>query len=166
MKQNNTKKMMQITLLLSLSIVLHFFDPPLPVPVPGVRLGLANIIGVIVLDWFGAKDMLFVNILRVLLVGLMRGTLLSLAFFTSLSGVLVSSFVIILLYKLFKPSILICSVTGAIFHPIGQIMAIVKWYGDFRYAWGTLPLILMFSIPTGILTGIVAEKALERLRRG
>ncbi len=160
--RKDTIRMMHLTLFLSLSIVLHFFDPGLNVL--GAKLGIANIVGIIVLKWYGPKAMITNNILRVLLVGLMRGNLFNIPFFTSFVGVLSSTIVVIIVDKIFNPSILMLSVVSAIIHPIGQTFVIASIY-SFNYVFLTLPLVLILSVLTGVTTGLISEKVLERLGR-
>ncbi len=159
---NGTRKMMHLTLFLTLSIVLHAFDPGLNVL--GAKLGIANIVGIVVLKWYGPKAMISNNLLRVLLVSIMRATLLSIPFYTSLSGVGLSSLVVIILYKLFNPSVLMLSVVSSIFHPIGQIIVISRIY-SLNQVFILLPLLLILSVTTGVLTGIISTKTLDRLNR-
>lgn len=160
--RRDTVRMMHLTLFLSLSIVLHFFDPGLNVL--GAKLGIANIVGIVVLKWYGPKAMITNNLLRVLLVGLMRGNLFNIPFFTSLVGVTSSTIVVILINYIANPSILVLSVISAIIHPIGQTFVIARIY-SLNYVFLTLPLVLILSVLTGVTTGIITEKVLERLRR-
>lgn len=153
---------MHLTLFLTLSIVLHAFDPGLNVL--GAKLGIANIVGIIVLKWYGPKAMITNNLLRVLLVSIMRATLLSIPFYTSLAGVSLSSLVVIILYKLFNPSVLMLSVASSIFHPIGQIIVISRIY-SLNQVFILLPLLLILSVTTGVVTGIISTKTLDRLNR-
>lgn len=153
---------MHLTLFLSLSIVLHAFDPGLNVL--GAKLGIANIVGIIVLKWYGPKAMISNNLLRVLLVSIMRATLLSIPFYTSLAGVFLSSLVVIILHKLFNPSVLMLSVASSIFHPIGQIIVISRIY-SLNQVFILLPLLLILSVTTGVVTGIISTKTLDRLNR-
>ncbi len=153
---------MHLTLFLTLSIVLHAFDPGLNVL--GAKLGIANIVGIIVLKWYGPKAMVTNNLLRVLLVSIMRATLLSIPFYTSLAGVSLSSLVVIIIYKLFNPSVLMLSVVSSIFHPIGQIIVISRIY-SLNQVFILLPLLLILSVTTGVLTGIISTKTLDRLNR-
>lgn len=160
--QNNTKKMMHLTLFLTLSIVLHAFDPGLNVL--GAKLGIANIVGIVVLKWYGPKEMLANNLLRVLMVSIMRATLFSIPFYTSLVGVSLSSIVVILADYLFKPSILMLSVISSIFHPLGQIFVISRIY-SLNQIFVMLPLLLALSMSAGVATGLITTKTLDRLKR-
>lgn len=72
-----TKQMMNITMLIAISILFHLIEAtiPLPLPIPGFKLGLANIVGLVALYMYNAEVMLSVNLMRVLLASLMRGIL-------------------------------------------------------------------------------------------
>ena len=159
---NNTRKMMHLTLFLTLSIVLHAFDPGLNFL--GAKLGISNIVGVIVLKWYGPKAMISNNLLRVLLVSIMRGSLLSIPFYTSLAGVALSTLVVIIINLLLKPSVLMLSVVSSIFHPLGQIFVISRIY-NLNQVYVLLPPLLILSVITGVLTGIISTKTLDRLNR-
>ena len=78
---------------LALGVVLNIIESLLPVliPVPGVKLGIANTIGLIVLYFYGAKEYILIGFLRVLLVALLRTGIGSTAFLLSLSGWLIST---------------------------------------------------------------------------
>lgn len=156
----DTKKMMHLTLFLALSIVLHFFDPGLGYL--GAKLGIANIVGVVVLKWYGPKAMINNNLLRVLVVSLMRGTLFNTPFYTSLVGVGLSTLVVIIINRLMDPSILMLSVVSSIFHPIGQIVVISKLY-SVNQIFFMLPILLILSIMAGVASGKVTEEVLNRM---
>ncbi len=96
------KKYMRLVMLLSMSIVLSIIESFIPLFngfIPGLKLGLANIIVLIVLYKYEFKDVIFVSILRVIVVGIMRTGLFSVNFFFSLSGALFSCFAMALVKK-------------------------------------------------------------------
>lgn len=99
--RNDTKRMTTITMLIALSIVFHMVESmiPVPVPIPGFKLGLANIVGLIALYLYGARVMLEVNLMRVVFASLLRGVLFGTGFWLSLCGVILSSLACIIAYK-------------------------------------------------------------------
>jgi heptaprenyl diphosphate synthase len=156
------RKMTTITMLLAMSIVFHMIEPVIPLPVPGVKLGLANIFGLIALFLFGVKEMLGINFMRVLIASLLRGIIFGTGFWLSLTGVALSSFIVVVFYRYTKLSIVGLSVAAAAFHNIGQILAITLiWASVFLIYW--LPPMIWLSIPTGILTGTLAKEAIRRV---
>lgn len=161
-RKNRVRKMTIVTMLLAMSIVFHMVEPVVPLPVPGVKLGLANVLGLIALFLYGPNEMLGINLSRVLIASLLRGILFGVGFWLSLTGVILSTSIVILLHRYSRLSIVGLSVASAAFHNIGQILAImVIWSSIFMVYW--LPPMIWLSIPTGILTGILAKEAIKRV---
>lgn len=158
------RKFTRLSLLLSLSIVLNIIEDSIPIfngLIPGLKLGLANIVILFVLFTYSFKEAFYVSVLRVILVGILRG-LFGIAFFFSIGGSIFSIIAMYISKKITKLSIIGVSIIGSIFHSIGQIIIsifIIKTTAIIFY----LPWLLLFSIPTGIITGMVAKKLLESL---
>jgi heptaprenyl diphosphate synthase len=104
-----------------------------------------------------------VSLLRVVIVGITRTGLFSVAFFFSLGGAFLSIIMMSLFKKLTNLSVIGVSIIGSISHSIGQIiMAIILIKSNLMVMY--LPWLLMFSIPTGIITGKIALKMLENFK--
>ncbi|MBE0701064.1 MAG: Gx transporter family protein, partial [Acholeplasmataceae bacterium] len=147
--------------LLAIAIVLSIVESMIPViPVPGAKLGFANIVTLIVIYTFSAKEGVFITVLRVILVSLLMAKFLSPVFYMSLSGGLVASIAMGLLKKTDFFGVIGVSVIGSIFHCIGQIVAGVFVIGDAVVLY-YLPIMLLLSVPTGILVGIITKKFLD-----
>lgn len=158
------KKFMRLTMLLSFSIVLSIIESFIPLfngYIPGLKLGLANIIVVMVLYKYSVKDVFFVSILRVFVVGILRTGLFSVNFFFSLTGALFSCIAMII-FKKTKLSMVGVSIIGSIFHSLGQIVIAVVMLKNSNMIY-YLPWLLLFSIPTGLFVGIVSKKMLSEL---
>lgn len=158
------KKYMRLVMLLSMSIVLSIIESFIPLFngfIPGLKLGLANIIVLIVLYKYEFKDVIFVSILRVIVVGIMRTGLFSVNFFFSLSGALFSCFAMALVKKTHL-SMIGVSVVGSIFHSIGQILIAILFLNNSNMVY-YLPWLLLFSIPTGLFIGYVSKILLNEL---
>lgn len=171
MKRNtsNTSKrisdLTRLSLFLAMGIILNFVESliPIPIPINGVKLGLANTLGLVVLYYYSPKEYAFIGFLRVLAVALIRGTLLSNAFYLSLGGWALSTLISILLYYFKTFSIFGLSISSAIFHGVGQIivsMFIFKEVGTMMVFY--LPIILASGIITGALTASVASFVLRK----
>lgn len=160
-----TRKMTMVTMLIAIAIVFHLVESmiPIPVPIPGFKLGLANIVGLIALYLFGFETMLVVNIMRVILASLMRGIIFGTPFWLSLSGVLLSSLAAYFAYKYTKLSIYGVSMMSAAFHAIGQMIVVMIIYNQALMS-AFLPVLLILSVPTGIFTGYIAKLVLVRLK--
>lgn len=158
------KKFTRLTMLLALSVVLNIIESFIPLfngNIPGLKLGLANIIVLIVLYMFSFKDALYVSLLRILLVGILRTGLFSMTFFFSLGGAFFSLCSMFLAKKT-KLSIIGVSIVGSIFHSIGQILVAILIIKN-TYIIYYIPWLLLFSIPTGILVGFTSKTILNNL---
>ena len=152
------QKMALLGVLTAGAIVIAILESFIPsVGIPGVKLGLANIVILIILYELGILEAVIVNLLRVLVVGLVRGTFLSMGFLMSLTGAVLSLGVMILFYLLIKKfSIIGVSVIGSIFHVFGQILIAMLFLGT-AYIFLYLPIIAISAIITGVFVGIVAK---------
>ena len=157
-----TKKLTRLAMLLSLSVVLSIVESliPLNTAIPGLKLGLANAVIVFAIASYSLKEALTISILRVFLVGLLRTGLFNTYFFFSLGGALLSVIVMYIVYKTNKFSIVGVSIIGAIFHNIGQILVAIVMLNTINLAF-YLPLLLIFSIPSGIIIGLTVKSVLN-----
>ena len=152
------QKMALLGVLTAGAIVIAILESFIPsVGIPGVKLGLANIVILIILYELGIVEAIVVNLLRVLVVGLVRGTFLSMGSLMSLTGAVLSLGIMILFYLLIKKfSIIGVSVIGSIFHVFGQILIAMLFLGT-AYIFLYLPIIAISAIITGVFVGIVAK---------
>ena len=157
----NLKRTCILSMLLAMAIVLNMVETLIPIFIPGVKLGLANIIILIMLYEFKPTEALIVNLLRIIIVGLIRSTLLSPTFLMSLTGGILS-YLLMLLFsrgKIFSP--IGVSVLGAVGHTVGQIV-IANILLDTTAVVYYLPLIALLSVFTGVFSGILARAYLKR----
>ena len=159
-----TKKVAFLSMCIALSMILSYFEsliPPL-VAVPGVKVGLPNIVLVFMLYKIGWKETAVVSILRVVLVGLLFGTPLSMIY--SLVGAALSLIGMIILKKtnLFAP--VTVSVVGGILHNVGQIATACFVMDTAEIAY-YLPVLLITGTIAGIIIGYVAGLILKRLEK-
>lgn len=159
------KKITRLSMLLALSVVLNIIESFIPVfngSIPGLKLGLANVVVLIVLYLYSWKDALYISMLRVLLVGILRTGLFSVAFFFSLGGSFLSV-IVMTLFKKTKLSIIGISILGSISHSIGQILIAIILIQNVYIVY-YVPWLLLFSIPTGILTGYLSKYSIDYLK--
>ena len=154
-------KIRKLTLLanfLAIAIVLNIIESSINlIPVPGAKLGFANVVTLIVIYVYSFKDGMILTISRVLLVSILSGRLLGPTFYMSLSGAVVSTIAMGFFKHLNFFGVLGVSVLGSIFHTIGQIIAGIFVIGSLLVL-AYLPIMLFLAIPAGILTGIIASK--------
>ena len=117
-----TRKIARMGLLVALAMILSYVESLIPafVAVPGVKVGLANIVVIFALYTLGPVEALTVSLLRVILSSFLFGSVLSLLY--SLSGALLSLGGMIVMKKLKIFSTLVVSVTGGVLHNVGQIL--------------------------------------------
>lgn len=153
-----SRKTRIITLLgvcIAAAMVLSYIETLIPTPfaVPGVKLGLANIVTLFLLlklDWKAAGA---VSLIRVLLSSLLFGNAASLAY--SFAGALLSIIVMSFLKKTLAFTAVGLSVSGGVAHNIGQILMAVVLLGTDKIMWW-LPVLVVSGMVTGIATGAVA----------
>lgn len=158
--------MVVLSFFLGIGVVLYvaelFYFPPLPIP--GAKLGLANVVTLILIGLYGWREPLSNSVGRTLVGALVTGTFLTPPFFFSLTGASVSFLLMYAVYKRFygKLSFVGVSVAGAVAHNLSQLLLARIFIGH----WGVLvqtPLLILVAIPTGIFNGVIANYLLRRL---
>ena len=149
-------------MLTGLAFVLSYVESliPVPIPIPGVKLGLANLVTVYALCRLSGREALAILVARCFLGNLLGGNLTALAF--SLTGGLLALGVMALLLRLPGLSLYGVSIAGAAAHNTGQVLAAMVVL-DARAPLVYLPPLLLCSLVTGGATGGVAGLLLRRL---
>jgi len=158
-----SKKVAYYGCILSLAMIFSYveFLVPFNLGIPGIKLGLANIIAVLVLYKNGFKSSMVINIARVLLVGIIFGNIFSIIY--SLSGGILSVAAMALAKKWRALSPVGVSVIGATAHNIGQIAAaaiVLETAAVFYY----LPFLIISAVVTGVLIGLSTTIIISRLK--
>ena len=157
-----TRKIARMGLLVALAMILSYVESLIPafVAVPGVKVGLANIVVIFALYTLGPVEALTVSLLRVILSSFLFGSVLSLLY--SLSGALLSLGGMIVMKKLKIFSTLVVSVTGGVLHNVGQILvACLVLETDVLLYY--LPVLILSGVITGAVIGIIASLVIKRL---
>ena len=152
------RKIALLGVITAATIVIAIAESFIPsIGIPGVKLGLANIMILITLYEIGILEAAGISVIRVLVVSLVRGTFLSMGFLMSLTGATLSLGIMILLYLVIRKfSIIGVSVIGSLFHVFGQILVAIFYLGS-GYVIYYLPVIAISAIITGVLVGITAK---------
>lgn len=153
---------MYVGLFTGLGTVLHVvegFLPP-PVPLPGIKIGLANVVTLVVLFLLSEKEAFCVSLLRIVLGSLLSGTFLGVTFFLSFGGG-VSSFVAMCLARRRNFPPFWVSILGALFHNLGQWL-VASLYMKSSVLLFYLPLLLLFAFPAGAFVGYLGVFLLKR----
>lgn len=168
MRRSNTSKLVNISVLIAMATAVHALErvlPGLPSPVPGAKLGLANIFTLVTLNMFGFTEGFTVAILRTFLAGLITGNF-GVTFILSISGAIFSTLVMGLIVKFLKKHIsnVGISIVGAIAHNVAQLFAASLILRTF-YIYSYLPYLLIFAIPTGLFVGLTTNFIIKILRK-
>ena len=147
---------------ITLAMILSFVESQIPVftTIPGMKVGLPNLVMVFLLYRAGWKETVIVSLIRAFLVALLFGNLQSLIF--SISGAVLSLTGMILLKKTGLFSSIAVSVTGGVLHNVGQIIAACLWTSTVQIAY-YLPALLVSGVCAGIAIGLIAGFLLKRL---
>ncbi len=151
-------------LLVALAFLLSYIESiiPLPIPIPGIKLGLANLVVVTGLYTMGGKEAFILSIIRIVLVGFTFGNLSTMMF--SLAGGFLSWFLMVLLYRTKVLSITGVSIIGGISHNIGQILVAV-WVVSNVMLLYYLPFLLVSGAVTGTVIGMLGAVIVKRIRK-
>ena len=153
----NIKKMVQLSMFTTIALTIFVVESYLPplAPIPGIKLGLANTITLIVLALWGWKEGMLVLFLRILLGSMLTGNVISCCF--SLGGGILCFLVMSLLKNIVPQKMIwLLSVIGAVFHNIGQLLVACIVLGSSSVFW-YFPILLTSGIVTGIFTGVAAQ---------
>ena len=154
----SVRRIALLGILTAATIVIAILESFIPsIGIPGVKLGLANIMILVILYELGIVDAIMVNLLRVIVVGLVRGNIFSMGFLMSLTGAIFSLGIMILFYLVVRKFTVVgVSVIGSIFHVGGQVIIAMIFLGS-AYVVLYLPIIGISAIITGVFVGIVAQ---------
>lgn len=128
--------------------------------IPGVKLGLTNIVVIMMLYLTGAREAFLVSMVRILLTGLLFGNVFSIIY--SLSGGILSFLVMFLLKKTDRLGCVSVSTAGGISHNLGQILAASLLIYDFHIMF-YIPVLLIAGLITGLLIGLLGQELILRL---
>ena len=148
---------------MALALIFSYIETLIPfqIGIPGVKLGLANLVIVIALYRMPVGEVYLLSGVRVVLTGFLFGNLMSNLY--SLAGGILSLTVMWGMKRIRSVSILGVSIAGGVFHNIGQLLAaalMVETYGVFSY----LPVLLISGLLTGFVIGLAAGEMLKRIR--
>ena len=164
------KRTYKIAILVSIASVLQICESFIPHPIPGLRLGLANMLTLVALVTLGFRAALEIAILRTILSAFVMGTFMSPTFILSFVAAVVSSLVMGLLfwmsgfYRRYRLSLIGISILGALSHNMVQLclayLLLVKHRGIFVFT----PWLCIGAVGMGLITGVVARRVCIKLK--
>lgn len=164
MKKYNVTKLALMSMLLCLAVILGYVEAILPVqlPVPGIRLGLANYAIVMVLYLFGVREAYTITILRVVLVGLLFTNLSMMLY--SMAGTIAAVSIMYILKKSTKFSVIGVSIAGAVMHNSAQLAIAMLLFSSGALI-GYFPWLLLAGIAAGCVIGLLVQFSYKRIYR-
>lgn len=156
------KKLTELALLTTLALIIFIVELriPNPIPIPGVKLGLANVVTVYALYRYRAKEVLLIVFVRILLGSIFGGNMIAMLY--SFAGGLLCLAGMLLLRKVISEKyIWLCSVFGAVLHNIGQITVAILITGTPAII-SYLPFLLVSGCAAGAFTGGCAQFVIKR----
>ena len=156
-----TKKITTSGILLALALILGYLESLIPFyfGIPGAKLGLPNLLVLVLLYRYDVKDAAIFQILRVTLTGLLFGNMFGILY--SLSGALCSFIVMVLVKKWDFFDITGVSVIGGVFHNIGQILLATVIISKFSFLY-YIPVLLIAGMVAGMIIGKLVQIILQR----
>ncbi|MEE1243814.1 Gx transporter family protein [Frisingicoccus sp.] len=158
-----SKKVAMAGMFTALAMIFSYVEVLIPINfgIPGMKLGLANLVVVVSLYTMGAPMAFAISMIRIMLVSMTFGSLSAMLY--SMAGGLLSFAGMVLLKKIPNLSVVGISVVGGVLHNVGQILvaiAVVENINLISY----LPPLLIAGTITGMLIGIVASQVIPRIR--
>ncbi|MCZ6719784.1 MAG: Gx transporter family protein [Gammaproteobacteria bacterium] len=161
-----TRDDLRIAWLTALAVSIHLLESALPSPLPGVKPGLANVITVAVLIYFGWAMAAWISLLRVTAGSVLLGTFLSPTFVLSLSGAVASIFVLGLVTLSTGRTLLGpvgYSILASMAHVSGQFAVAYLLFIPHPGLFRLLPIVMSAALLFGVLSGIIAHHMLRKL---
>jgi heptaprenyl diphosphate synthase len=148
-----------LALFISAAVVINVVEFIIPLPIPWLKFGFANIFVLLAIFFFGFLDALTVTILRVLISSIMVGKFLTPAFFLAMSGGIVSTVAMFAFHTIFKKrcSLIGVSVIGSYTHAITQLVTAYFLFVKHTGIFSILFVFLIISLITGIINGMAAN---------
>lgn len=164
MRNQGTRRIALSGLLTSLMLVFGLIERqfPLPIAVPGVKLGLANSVLLYSLYMLGIRQSVVLMLLKALLSWLIYMNLSAMLY--SLAGGVLSLIAMILVMRIKGVSVIGVSALGAVFFNVGQILAAMLVLNTPQLLLTYLPVLMISGVVTGVLTGMVAQTVMKHLK--
>lgn len=159
----NIKKTARMGMLVALAMIFSYVEVlvPFSVGIPGIKLGLANLVVVIGLYLFSPGEVFLISVVRIFLMGLLFGNGATLIY--SLAGGILSFLIMAVCKMRSKFSIVGISILGAVFHNIGQLGAAVILLANIKISY-YLPILLIAGVITGLVTGFISELSIKAVK--
>lgn len=154
----------RVGLMAALALIFSYIEAIIPYNpgIPGIKLGIANVVTVVALYKFGTKDAAAVSVIRIVIAGLLFNGVFGMLY--SLAGACLSLIGMIFLKKTDLFSVVGVSMAAGVLHNLGQLLMAAFLIEDLRIFF-YFPVLMFSGIAAGILVGIISTMILNRLNR-
>ena len=159
------KRLTYDALLLAAALILSYLESQIPpfIPVPGIKLGISNIVTVFAIYMTDRQEAFLILLARIFIMAVFSGQ--SVSFLYSLAGGIACFVLMVLMKKILNnKQIFICSIVGAIAHNTAQIL-VASFLLQSKEILFYLPILTVSAIFTGSITGIIAQSVISRFRK-
>lgn len=163
--RKETRKIALLGVLTSVALVLSYLEamlPPISTAVPGIKMGLPNIIIIFVLYKFGLKEAVTVSLIRVFIVALLFGNVMTLAY--SVAGAVLSLALMTLFKKINLFSQIGVSIIGGISHNLGQILVAIFLFDTVQIGYYMIVLSITGTV-AGVVIGLISSVLVKKLEK-
>lgn len=160
--KNSSKKVALYGVFIALAMIMSYIElliPPIFAAVPGIKLGLPNIIIIYVLYKIGFKSAFFISVVRVLLVAILFGNAMTLSY--SIAGAVLSIVLMGILKRTNAFSMIGVSVAGAVMHNIAQVLVAVILLESTLIGYYAIILAITGTV-SGVLIGVIGYNIIKR----
>lgn len=157
-------KLTQLGLYTAMALIIFMVEQAFPMltPLPFLKLGLSNVITLLVLALYHPKDAFLVLLMRIVLASIFAGQ--GVYFLYSMFGGMACFLAEVIVYRLLRgQAIWLVSIFGAVFHNLGQMLAGVLLMGNAIFLY--LPYFVLAGVLTGLMTGVLAAALIPRLKK-
>ncbi|MBR1866253.1 MAG: Gx transporter family protein [Lachnospiraceae bacterium] len=158
-----SKRVARLGIFVALAMVFSYIEVLIPFSfgIPGVKLGIANLVVVTGLYFLKPQDVLWISVIRILLMGILFGNGVSLLY--SMAGGVLSYLVMLVCKKAGLFSIVGISVVGGVFHNLGQLLAAMAVLQNENIVY-YFPVLLAAGVVTGALIGMLADRIVKAMK--
>ena len=159
-----SKKIAYLAMLIALAMIFSYVEALIPINfgIPGVKLGIANIVILVGLYVVEPKDVLVISVIRIVLVGILFGNVMSISY--SLAGGLFSFLMMWLIKKIKGFSIVGVSIAGGVSHNIGQLAVAILVIENLKLI-AYIPVLLIAGAVTGLIIGILSVRIVPVMKK-
>ena len=163
--KNKTKRVAFLGVLTSVALVLSYIEailPPIWAAVPGIKMGFPNIVIIFLLYSFGVKEAAIVSAIRLFIVALLFGNVMTLAY--SFAGAVLSLGLMAFFKKINKLSVIGTSIVGGVAHNLGQVLVAIVLFDTVQIGYYMAVLAVTGTI-AGVFVGLAGALLLSRLEK-